>query len=82
MQTQTETVTISAADIKSPKTIDVTNLPTMAEVERQYLTMVLEQTGGNKVQTAKILGLTVKTIYNKLNSYKAESNGQVIRSSP
>jgi len=52
--------------------IDVTNLPTLQEVERQYLNLVLSKTAGNKPQAAKILGVTVKTVYNKLNEYKAQ----------
>lgn len=51
-------------------TLDVTALPTMEELEKQYLNLVLAQTGGNKVKTAKILGFSVKTVYNKLDEYK------------
>jgi DNA-binding NtrC family response regulator len=51
--------------------LNVTAFPTMEELERQYLNLVLEKTGGNKVQTAKILGFSVKTIYNKLAGYEA-----------
>jgi DNA-binding NtrC family response regulator len=58
--------------LKSMSVIDVTNLPTLQEVERQYLTLVLSKTAGNKPQAAKILGVTVKTVYNKLNEYKAQ----------
>ena len=49
--------------------LDVTGLPTLQQVEQRYLTLVLQKTGGNKVQAAKMLGVSVKTIYNKLNSY-------------
>jgi DNA-binding NtrC family response regulator len=52
-------------------TLNVSALPTLGEVERQYLFLVLKSTGGNKVKAAKILGVTVKTIYNKLDGYKA-----------
>jgi len=51
--------------------LDVTGLPTLQQVEQRYLTLVLQKTGGNKVQAAKMLGVSVKTIYNKLNSYAA-----------
>jgi DNA-binding NtrC family response regulator len=53
--------------------IDVTNFPTLQEVERQYLTMVLSKTSGNKPEAAKILGVSVKTVYNKLDEYKAQT---------
>ena len=32
----------------------------------------LEGLGGNKTKTAKVLGITVKTLYNKLHSYGVE----------
>ena len=54
--------------------LDVTGLPTLQQVEQRYLTLVLQKTGGNKVQAAKMLGVSVKTIYNKLNSYAAPAS--------
>jgi DNA-binding NtrC family response regulator len=53
--------------------IDVTNLPTLQELERQYLNLVLTKTSGSKAQAAKILGVSIKTVYNKLDVYAAES---------
>jgi len=41
----------------------------LAEVERQHILRALELHDGNKVQTAKGLGINVKTLYNKLKSY-------------
>lgn len=68
METQTtQTNTANESDFLG---LDVTGLPTMEELERKYLNLVLEKTGGNKVQAAKILGVSVKTIYNKLDSYR------------
>lgn len=52
--------------------INVTNLPTLQELERQYLELVLGRTSGNKAQAAKILGVSIKTVYNKLDAYKAQ----------
>lgn len=52
-------------------TIDVSKFPTLKEVEREYFNLVLSKTSGNKTEAAKILGVTIKTIYNKLDSYKA-----------
>jgi two-component system response regulator HydG len=42
----------------------------MDEVERRYISRVLEATGGNKTQAAKVLGFDRKTLYNKLERYK------------
>jgi transcriptional regulator with PAS, ATPase and Fis domain len=39
----------------------------LAEVERRHVLRVLEQTGGNKVQAAKILGINRATVYRILN---------------
>lgn len=46
-----------------------TNLPTLATIEKQYLFTVLNYTKGNKSAAAKILGVTIKTLYNKLHAY-------------
>jgi DNA-binding NtrC family response regulator len=39
----------------------------LAEMERRYVTRVLEQVGGNKVQAAKILGINRATVYRIVN---------------
>jgi DNA-binding NtrC family response regulator len=73
METQTTpTLPSEEPEIQREVSLDfkLESLPTMQEVERQYLNLVLKQTGGNKVQAAKILGVSVKTIYNKLDSYR------------
>lgn len=45
--------------------LDPTELVSMEEIERRYITHVLEATGGNQTQAARILGLDRKTIYRK-----------------
>ena len=73
METETTLPVGATTAPKQEKVIlDVTALPTMAQLEEQYLNLVLAQTGGNKVKTAKNLGFSVKTIYNKLDGYKAD----------
>lgn len=42
----------------------------IAEVERRLIMATLEQCGGDKKQTAQILGVSVKTLYNRLNEFK------------
>ncbi|MEI8346270.1 MAG: sigma 54-interacting transcriptional regulator [Pseudomonadota bacterium] len=42
---------------------------TLEELERRYICSTLEYLGGNKTKTAKTLGITVKTLYNKLHNY-------------
>jgi DNA-binding NtrC family response regulator len=60
--------------------IDVTNLPTLQELERQYLNLVLGRTSGSKAEAAKILGVSVKTVYNKLDAYKEQMTSTVTQS--
>jgi DNA-binding NtrC family response regulator len=45
---------------------------TAAQAERELILRTLEQTGHNKAEAARQLGLDVKTIRNKLKSYKIE----------
>ncbi|HZY02997.1 MAG TPA: sigma-54 dependent transcriptional regulator [Anaeromyxobacteraceae bacterium] len=42
------------------------------EVERRYLLATLRRLGGNKARTAEALGVSEKTLYNKLARYAAE----------
>lgn len=49
--------------------IDISNFPTMEELERQYFFIVMKKVDNNKSEAAKILGLTIKSIYNKLDRY-------------
>jgi DNA-binding NtrC family response regulator len=72
-------VSAGGPDKRETITLDVSNLPTMAELERQYLNLVLARENGSKSRAAKILGLSVKTMYNKLGSYRADETAEVIR---
>ncbi len=42
-------------------------------VEKEYILASLQKNGGNKARTAEILGISEKTLYNKLNRYAAEA---------
>ena len=42
---------------------------TVEEVERELIASTLEHFGGDKRQTADMLGISLKTLYNRLNSY-------------
>lgn len=41
------------------------------EVERELILKTLEHFDGNKTQTAEALGISLKTLYNRLNEYEA-----------
>ncbi len=44
----------------------------IAEVERRLIMATLELHGGNKRKTADILGVSLKTLYNRLNTYRED----------
>ena len=41
----------------------------LAVVERLLIEATLHQLGGNKTRTAETLGISLKTLYNRLNDY-------------
>lgn len=66
------------ANFKSSRvTIGVTDpsaiLP-MDEVERRYITQVLETLGGNKASAARVLGMDRRTLYRKLEGWSKDAN--------
>lgn len=44
------------------------------EMERQLITQTLEEFDGDKPRAAKVLGVSLKTLYNRLNEYEAEAS--------
>lgn len=42
---------------------------TLHDLERKHICRTLDHLEGNKTRAAKVLGITVKTLYNKLHSY-------------
>ncbi len=42
---------------------------TAADAEKELILRTLQKTGNNKAEAARLLGLDVKTIRNKLKSY-------------
>jgi len=49
---------------------------TIDVLEKEYILGSLQRNGGNKARTAEILGVSEKTLYNKLNRYAAEARGE------
>lgn len=46
---------------------------TIEDVEKQLIMETLEKVDGNKTRAAQMLGVSVKTLYNRLNSYEEEA---------
>ncbi|KAA0259504.1 sigma-54-dependent Fis family transcriptional regulator [Deferribacter autotrophicus] len=44
----------------------------IADVERELILNTLKDVGGNRTKAAEILGITVRTLRNKLNEYRAQ----------
>ncbi len=49
---------------------------TLAESDRRLILATLESCGGDKKAAAKILGISLKTLYNRLASYRAVETGE------
>ncbi len=53
---------------------DVEELTLLEAIERNTIARVLKETGGNKVETAKRLGIGRQTLYNKIKIYNIEAS--------
>lgn len=46
---------------------------TIEQTERELITLTLEQLSGDKRKAAQVLGISLKTLYNRLNAYEKDS---------
>ncbi len=53
------------------KTISLRAGTSVQEMERKLIELTLEETGGNKTHAARMLGISLRTLRNKLNEYQA-----------
>jgi len=63
---------INAAGSAAVKPLELPANATLAEAEQLIIRSVLDRTGNNKAETARQLGLDVKTIRNKLRSWSGD----------
>jgi Bacterial regulatory protein, Fis family len=75
----TEVDDVAASPMEMPrvemKRIDSLRIPVgtnLADVERWMIFATLEKCGGNKTRAAALLGVSLKTLYNRLNAYRAQ----------
>jgi DNA-binding NtrC family response regulator len=64
-------VSSTAARVESDSGMD-TNFTLLEGVERNAIIQMLKETGGNKLETAKRLGIGRQTLYNKIKAYGIE----------
>jgi DNA-binding NtrC family response regulator len=57
---------VGQADVAEP----VGEGRTLEEIERRHILRILEETGGNHMRAAEILGINRRTLYRKLEKYK------------
>jgi DNA-binding NtrC family response regulator len=58
-----------------PAELQVLQVPVgtnLANVERWMIFATLQKCGGNKTRAAALLGVSLKTLYNRLNAYRAQ----------
>jgi DNA-binding NtrC family response regulator len=63
------------SDSESPEMIRIPVGTTIEEAEKTLLLRTLEQTKNNKTRAADILGISLKTLHNKLKEYGAKDAG-------
>jgi transcriptional regulator with PAS, ATPase and Fis domain len=68
-QIKPEDLSFYTSDDYSQANTKALDLLPLEAVEKEHILKVLEATGGNRTETALILGIGRKTLYNKLNKY-------------
>jgi two-component system NtrC family response regulator len=68
----TRTDTIMPGDLPTElrRNVPVAPQKTLEDLEKDYILTVLEKTGGNQSEAAKILGINRKTLYKKIHKFK------------
>ena len=72
-----EHILIEGHQKKNPNRIVLSSGVTIAEMEKQLIFKTLHETGQNRTRAAKILGISIRTLRNKLSEYRTleVSNG-------
>jgi len=65
-------------DPAPPSDLSSTRFPvgtTVDAAERQLILQTLQATGGNKTRAAELIGISLKTLHNKLKQYERQGRG-------
>ena len=49
---------------------------TLRDIEKEMICKTLNRVDGNKTKAAKLLGISVRTLWNKVNEYEMIENGK------
>jgi two-component system response regulator FlrC len=60
-----------------PRTAPAPGGTTVREMERQLIQQTLENTGGNRTHAARILGISLRTLRNKLNEFGLQDRAKI-----
>ncbi len=69
---------LSLAESAGPGEAAIAPGTTVREMERQLICSTLEKTGGNRTQAARLLGISLRTLRNKLNEAGARSRAEKV----
>jgi transcriptional regulator of acetoin/glycerol metabolism len=64
---------LAISDDAPPEQTATAKLTLMQGVERNAIIQMLKETGGNKLEAAKRLGIGRQTLYNKIKSYEIDA---------
>ncbi|MDB6040929.1 MAG: sigma-54-dependent Fis family transcriptional regulator [Verrucomicrobiales bacterium] len=75
LMTEQAVIDVGDLSIVDPSTAaqDETDLTLLEGMERNTIAQMLKETGGNKLETAKRLGIGRQTLYNKIKAYGIEA---------
>lgn len=54
---------------ESTQPVSINHYPTLEEIEREYILATLARVSGNRTQAAKLLGISVRNLYRKIEDY-------------
>ena len=61
-----------AAPVRTPSSAGIQPGTTVREMEQELILATLKRTGGNRTAAAKLLGISLRTLRNKINEYREQ----------